>query len=64
VVLDPALRGAYLDSLALVRDLDFDVLVPWGVTETDAPVALVAGRSEMHERIDAIIARVRAGSDR
>jgi hypothetical protein len=64
VVLDPGLRGAYLDSLALVRDLDFDVLVPWGVTETDAPVALVSSPSDRRERIDAIIARVRAGGDR
>lgn len=33
VVLDPRLRSDYLDSLALVRELDFDVLVPWGASE-------------------------------
>jgi glyoxylase-like metal-dependent hydrolase (beta-lactamase superfamily II) len=64
VVLDPALRPAYLDSLATIRDLDFDVLVPWGVTEGDAPVAVVADRAEARDRIDRIIARVAAGGDR
>ncbi|PJJ71777.1 metallo-beta-lactamase superfamily protein [Diaminobutyricimonas aerilata] len=64
VVLDPRLRRDYLDSLALVRDLEFDVLVPWGVTEGDAPIALVPDRSEVRARIDAIIDRVRAGADR
>ena len=64
VVLDPSLRGDYLDSLALVRDLDFDVLVPWGVTEGSLPYGLVADQSERHARIDAIIDRVRAGGNR
>ncbi|AWB92473.1 MBL fold metallo-hydrolase [Aeromicrobium chenweiae] len=63
VVLDDRLRGAYLDSLALVRDLDFDVLVPWGTTEGD-PCFAVADRAEIRERIDAIIARVESGSAR
>src|SRR5205814_1045486 len=30
VVLDPGGREAYIDSLATLRALDFDVLVPWG----------------------------------
>jgi glyoxylase-like metal-dependent hydrolase (beta-lactamase superfamily II) len=64
VVLDPGLRGAYLESLALVRDLDFDVLVPWGVTEGDAPAFLVSDASERRDRIDAIIERVAAGGTR
>jgi glyoxylase-like metal-dependent hydrolase (beta-lactamase superfamily II) len=64
VVLDPTLRGAYLDSLALVRDLDFDVLVPWGVTEGSAPADHVADPAERRARIDAIIERVRAGGGR
>jgi hypothetical protein len=63
-VLDPALRGDYLESLALVRDLDFDVLVPWGVTEGSPPVDVVTDPSERHDRIDAIIDRVRAGGSR
>ena len=63
VVLDGGRRAAYLESLALVRDLDFDVLVPWGVTEGDPSFAVV-GADERRDRIDAIIARVRAGGDR
>lgn len=63
VVLDPSLRAAYLDSLALVRDLDFDVLVPWGTTEEGPSFALVDG-AERRERIDAVIARVQAGGNR
>ncbi|WP_341392512.1 MBL fold metallo-hydrolase [Arthrobacter sp. G119Y2] len=64
VVLDAGLRSDYLDSLALVRGLDFDVLVPWGTTEGSPPCAQVAGPAEMHERIDAIIDRVKAGGSR
>lgn len=64
VVLDPALRGEYLESLALVRDLDFDVLVPWGTTEGHPSYGLVSDRTEMHRRVDAIISRVSAGGDR
>lgn len=64
VVLDPGLRGQYLDSLALVRELDFDVLVPWGVTEGDAPVQPVRDQTERRERIDAIVDRVAAGGNR
>lgn len=64
VVLRPELRGAYLDSLALVRDLDFDVLVPWGASEGGPAVALVPDRAELHNRIDAVTARVKAGGER
>jgi glyoxylase-like metal-dependent hydrolase (beta-lactamase superfamily II) len=63
VVLDPGLRSEYLASLAIVRDLDFDVLVPWGATDDGPPVALT-DRDDARERIDAIIARVSAGGDR
>lgn len=64
VVLDDGLRRAYLDSLALVRDLDFDVLVPWGATEGGPSYGLVSGPAERHARIDAITARVAAGGTR
>ncbi|MDP9027075.1 MAG: MBL fold metallo-hydrolase [Actinomycetota bacterium] len=64
VVLDPALRREYLDSLALVRELDFDVLVPWGTTEGGPSFGLVANTSEMHHRVDAIIDRVASGDNR
>ncbi|CAN5303636.1 hypothetical protein BH09ACT1_BH09ACT1_19140 [soil metagenome] len=64
VVLDPALRNQYLDSLALVRDLDFDVLVPWGVTEGDSPAWPVRDAEDRRNRIDQIIARVAGGGQR
>ena len=63
VVIDEGLRGDYLDSLALVHQLDFDVLVPWGTTTGD-PFFAIADRVEIHTRIDAITARVEAGGDR
>ncbi|MEV8376398.1 MBL fold metallo-hydrolase [Kribbella sp. NPDC056861] len=63
VLLDPRLRQDYLDSLALVRDLDFDVLVPWGVGEHDACFARTT-KDETRVRISAIIERLEAGKDR
>ncbi|MWV47977.1 MBL fold metallo-hydrolase [Rathayibacter sp. VKM Ac-2803] len=64
VVLDPALRADYLDSLRLIRDLDFDVLVPWGVTEGDSPAWPVRDADDRRHRIDLIIDRVASGGQR
>ena len=61
VVLDPGGRKDYLDSLALMRDLDFDVLVPWGATQDEPYVAAVSA-AEARERLAAIIQRVEAGA--
>ncbi|THG32054.1 MBL fold metallo-hydrolase [Naasia lichenicola] len=63
VVLEPSLRTAYLDSLRLVRDLDFDVLVPWGVTD-DGPYLQEVDPVGKRQRIDAILERVQAGASR
>ena len=63
VVIDDSTRGDYLASLALVRDLDFDILVPWGTTG-GGPCFALADQAEIHLRIDAISARVEAGGDR
>ena len=60
VVLGSSDRGAYLDSLALLRKLDFDVLVPWGAT-AGGPYLDIVAPAEARRRIDAIIARVSAG---
>ncbi|HEV2875181.1 MAG TPA: MBL fold metallo-hydrolase [Thermoleophilaceae bacterium] len=59
-VLDSSDRAAYLESLELIRELDFDVLVPWAAT-ADEPHHAVTSRADARRRIDAIIARVRAG---
>ena len=63
VVLGSSRRADYLESLALVRELDFDVLVPWGVTERD-DCCVLTDRGDIRARIDAITARVLAGADR
>jgi glyoxylase-like metal-dependent hydrolase (beta-lactamase superfamily II) len=63
VVLDPGGRQDYIDSLTLLHDLDFDVLVPWGATKDEPPVAAVSP-AEAAERLETIIERVEAGGNR
>lgn len=60
VVLGSSDRAAYLDSLALLRELKFDVLVPWGAT-AGQPYVDVVGHAQAQRHIDAIIGRVAAG---
>ena len=60
-VLDSSDRDAYLESLALIRELDFDVLVPWAATR-DAPLVAHTGPADRGRRIDAVIERVRGGA--
>lgn len=60
-VLDSSDRAAYLDSLELIRELDFDVLVPWAAT-AGQPYHAVTSRADARRRIDAIAKRVRAGA--
>jgi glyoxylase-like metal-dependent hydrolase (beta-lactamase superfamily II) len=62
-VLSSSDRQTYLDSLELIRELEFDVLAPWAAGAGQAPVAVV-DRADARRRIDAIIDRVRAGEDR
>ena len=60
-VLDSSDRGAYLESLALLRDeVDFDVLAPWAAPVGEPPVAIVS-RADARRRLDAIIDRVWKG---
>jgi Metallo-beta-lactamase superfamily len=63
VVLGSSDRAAYLESLALIRDLDFDVLVPWAAVSGE-PYVEMTSREQARQRVDAVIARVRAGDDR
>jgi hypothetical protein len=60
VVLGSSDRAASLDSLRLIRDLDFDVLVPWAAMKGE-PAVYVVDHDDARERIDAVIARVEAG---
>jgi Metallo-beta-lactamase superfamily len=61
-VLDSSDRAAYLESLELLRGLDFDVLVPWAASAGQSFHA-VTSRAQARRRIGAIAARVRAGGD-
>ncbi|MGH2918475.1 MAG: MBL fold metallo-hydrolase [Solirubrobacteraceae bacterium] len=56
-------RAAYIASLELIRELDFDVLVPWAAGHHD-PFYAVTSRASAQRRIDAIIARLRRGENR
>jgi glyoxylase-like metal-dependent hydrolase (beta-lactamase superfamily II) len=62
-VLESSNRAAYIDSLELIRTLDFDVLVPWAATAGESYYA-VTSTSDSRLRIDAILERVRRGENR
>ena len=61
-VLDSSDRAAYVESLELLRELDFDVLVPWGAS-TGGPWFALTDEADRRARLDAVLARVRAGED-
>jgi glyoxylase-like metal-dependent hydrolase (beta-lactamase superfamily II) len=62
-VLESSDRRAYLDSLELIRELEFDVLVPWAA-KADGPYFALTDRADTRRRVDAIIERLRHGRDR
>lgn len=62
-VLDSSDRAAYVESLELMRELDFDVLVPWAATR-GGPYLAATTRGDAGRRIDAVLERVRGGGDR
>jgi glyoxylase-like metal-dependent hydrolase (beta-lactamase superfamily II) len=62
-MLESSDREAYLASLELLRELEFDVLVPWAASAGE-PYHAVTSRAEATRRIDAIIERLRRGEDR
>jgi glyoxylase-like metal-dependent hydrolase (beta-lactamase superfamily II) len=55
-------RGAYVESLELLRTLDFDVLVPW-VSTAGSQWWAATGRDDARRRLEAILARVRRGGN-
>ena len=61
-VLDSSDRARYVESLELIRELDFDVLVPWAAT-AGQPYLAITDAADARRRIDAILERVRAGLD-
>jgi glyoxylase-like metal-dependent hydrolase (beta-lactamase superfamily II) len=62
-VLESSDRAAYAASLELIRDLDFDVLIPWIATRGQ-PFHAPTDSADARRRIDAIIGRVRRGETR
>lgn len=62
-VLPSSDRAAYLRSLELIGELEFDVLVPWAATRGQ-PFHARTDRADARRRIDAIVERVRRGEDR
>jgi glyoxylase-like metal-dependent hydrolase (beta-lactamase superfamily II) len=62
-MLESSDRDAYLASLELIRELEFDLLVPW-VASAGEPYHAVTSRAEAVRRLDAIIERLRRGEDR
>jgi hypothetical protein len=61
-VLDSSDRQAYVESLELMRELDFDVLVPWGASAGEQWYA-ETGRDDARRRLGALITHVRNGGD-
>lgn len=55
-VLEQSDRELYVESLELIRELDFDVLVPW--VARGLPYYQVTDGADARRRIDAIIARM------
>jgi glyoxylase-like metal-dependent hydrolase (beta-lactamase superfamily II) len=62
-VLPSSDQSRYVDSLELIRELDFDVLVPWAAT-AGMPLYTATDRADTQRRIDAILERVRRSEDR
>jgi hypothetical protein len=58
-VLDSSDPGPYAESLALIRELDFDVLVPWAAT-AGGPWYAVTSQTHTGRRIDALLRRLAA----
>jgi glyoxylase-like metal-dependent hydrolase (beta-lactamase superfamily II) len=61
-VLESSDRGAYIQSLELIKELDFDVLVPWAAS-AGQPCHAPTDKADARRRIDAILERVRHGDD-
>jgi glyoxylase-like metal-dependent hydrolase (beta-lactamase superfamily II) len=61
-VLESSDRDAYIESLERIKDLDFDVLVPWAAS-AGQPFRAITERTDAGRRIDAILERLRRGED-
>ena len=55
-------RTAYIESLEMLRGLEFDALVPWAAS--GASYYTLTDPADARQRIDAILERLRRGEDR
>jgi glyoxylase-like metal-dependent hydrolase (beta-lactamase superfamily II) len=62
-VLESSDPVAYVESLELIKQLDFDMLVPWAAGGGQ-PFHAVTVTADAGRRIDAIVERLRNGADR
>lgn len=62
-VLGSSNRDEYVASLESIRELEFDVLVPWAATQGH-PYYAETTRADTRRRMDAVLDRVRRGEDR
>ena len=61
-VLESSDRASYIESLERIKELDFDLLVPWAAT-AGQPFHAVTDKEDARRRIDAILERLRRGDD-
>lgn len=61
VILGESNRAAFLETLALMRDLDFDVLVPWPA-QTGQPALNIVTPDEKQRQLDALRSRITSGA--
>jgi glyoxylase-like metal-dependent hydrolase (beta-lactamase superfamily II) len=62
-VLESSDRALYIKSLELIRELDFDLLVPWAAS-SGGPFYAQTDAEDARPRIDSILERVRNGESR
>lgn len=61
-LLDSSDREPFVESLELIRGLEFDVLVPWGAAR-GGPYTAATDTADASRRIDAILERLRRGGE-
>lgn len=61
VILGESNRQAFIETLELMRDLDFDVLVPWNAVDNASPFELVTPKERISQ-VDNLLERIRAGA--
>ena len=61
-MLESSDRASYIESIELIKVLDFDMLVPWLATAGQL-FHTVTDKADAGRRIDAVLERLRRGDD-